>query len=72
MMDAIEYNNRERLKEFSNSPASEMTKRERIAMETLVAIVGVVSPVSDEGLDRCVERAIVLTDKLIKKLNENV
>jgi hypothetical protein len=72
MMDAIEHNNRERLREFGNSPASEMTIRERIATETLAAIVGVVDPTSEKGLDMCVERAIVLTDKLIKRLNENV
>lgn len=72
MMDAIEYNNRERLKEFGNSPASEMTKRERIAMDTLAALVGVINPTSSEGFDQCVERAIILTDKLFKKLNENV
>ena len=71
-MDAIEHNNRERLREFGNSPASEMTKREKIATETLAAIVGVVDPTSEKGLDMCVERAIVLTDKLIKRLNENV
>jgi hypothetical protein len=72
MMDAIEHNNRERLREFGNSPARGMTIRERIATETLAAIVGVVDPTSEKGLDMCVERAIVLTDKLLKKLSENV
>ncbi len=71
MMDAIEYNNRERLREFGNAPASEMSIRAMIATETLAAIVGVEKPYNDEGLDRCVDRAIVLTDKLIKRLNEN-
>jgi hypothetical protein len=70
-MDAIEYNNRERIKSFGNSPANEMTKRERIALDTLAAIVGVVDPTSEKGIDICVERAIILTDKLIEKLNEN-
>lgn len=71
-MDAMEYNNRERLREFGNSPVSEMTKREKIAIETLAAVVGVVNPTSSEGYDRCVDRAVILTDKLIKKLCENV
>jgi len=71
-MDAIEYNNRERLREFGNAPASEMSIRARIAMETLVAIVGVERPCTDEVYNQCVERAIILTDKLIKRLNENV
>ena len=72
IMDTIDYNNRERVKAFGNRPASEMTKREKIATETFAAIVGVVDPTSEKGLDMCVERAIVLTDKLIKRLNENV
>ena len=71
MMDAIDYNNKERVKAFGNAPAKEMTKREKIATETLAAIVGVVDPTSEKGLDMCVERAIVLTDKLLKKLSEN-
>ncbi len=71
MMDAIEHNNRERVSAFGNRPAKEMTKREMIATETLAAIVGVVDPTSEKGLDMCVERAIVLTDKLLKKLSEN-
>jgi|LauGreDrversion4_2_1035121.scaffolds.fasta_scaffold375595_2 hypothetical protein len=70
-MDAIEYNNRERLKEFSNSPSSQMTLREKIATDALVAIIGVIKPTNDNGFDECVERAISITDKFIKKLNEN-
>ncbi len=70
-MDAIEHNNRERVKDFGNRPAREMTKREKIATETLAAIVGVEKPYNDEAYDQCVESAIVLTDKLLKKLSEN-
>jgi hypothetical protein len=71
MMDAIEHNNRERVSAFGKRPASEMTKRERIAVDTLAAIVGVEKPYNDEAYNQCVESAIVLTDKLIKRLNEN-
>ena len=68
MMDAIEYNNRERLKEFGNSPASEMTKRERIAVDITAAMVAKSSyALMEEDLDV----AIALADKLIKKLCEN-
>jgi hypothetical protein len=70
-MDAIEYNNRERLKEFSNSPSSQMTLREKIATDALVAMIGVIDTTNDNGFDECVERAISITDKFIKKLNEN-
>ena len=70
-MDSIEYNNRERLREFGNAPASEMSIRARIAMETLVAIVGVERPCTDEVYNQCVERAIILTDKFIEKLCSN-
>jgi hypothetical protein len=76
IMNAIEHNNKERLKEFGNTPASEMTKREKIAVEILTAIIGVEKPAknkgyNDEAYDQCVESAITLTDKLIKKLCSN-
>lgn len=69
-MDAIEYNNRERLKEFGNAPASEMTKRERIAVDITAAMVAATTgsyALMEEDLDV----AIALADKLIKKLCEN-
>jgi len=76
IMDTIDYNNKERVKAFGNRPASEMTKREKIAVEILAAIVGVEKPAknkgyNDEAYDQCVESAITLTDKLLKKLSEN-
>jgi len=70
-MDTIDYNNKERVKAFGNRPASEMSIRARIAMETLVAIVGVERPCTDEVYNQCVERAIILTDKFIEKLCSN-
>lgn len=75
-MDTIDYNNKERVKAFGNRPAKEMTKREKIAVEILAAIVGVEQPAknkgyNDEAYDECVESAITLTDKLLKKLSEN-
>ena len=68
MMDSIEYNNRERLKEFGNKPSSEMSIRARIAVDITVAMVEKSSyALMEEDLDV----AIALADKLIKKLSEN-
>ena len=67
-MDSIEYNNRERLKEFGNKPSSEMSIRARIATDITVAMVEKSSyALMEEDLDM----AIALADKLIKKLSEN-
>jgi hypothetical protein len=76
IMDTIDYNNKERVKAFGNRPTSEMTKREKIAVEILAAILGVEEPAknkgyNDDAYDQCVESAITLTDKLLKKLSEN-
>ena len=68
MMDSIEYNNRERLRAFGNTPASEMSIRARIATDITVAMVEKSSyALMEEDLDM----AIALADKLIKKLSEN-
>lgn len=68
MMDSIEYNNRERLKEFGNKPSSEMSIRARIATDITVAMVEKSSyALMEEDLDV----AIAIADKLIKKLSEN-
>ena len=68
MMDSIEYNNRERLKEFGNKPSSEMSIRTKIATDITVAMVEKSSyALMEEDLDM----AIALADKLIKKLSEN-
>ena len=67
-MDSIEYNNRERLKEFGNKPSSEMSIRTKIATDITVAMVEKSSyALMEEDLDM----AIALADKLIKKLSEN-
>jgi len=67
-MDSIEYNNRERLKEFGNKPSSEMSIRVKIATDITVAMVEKSSyALMEEDLDM----AIALADKLIKKLSEN-
>ena len=68
MMDSIEYNNRERLKEFGNKPSSEMSIRARIATDITVVMVEKSSyALMEEDLDV----AIAIADKLIKKLSEN-
>ena len=68
MMDSIEYNNRERLKEFGNKPSSEMSIRVKIATDITVAMVEKSSyALMEEDLDM----AIAIADKLIKKLSEN-
>ena len=67
-MDSIEYNNRERLRAFGNTPASEMSIRVRIVTDITVAMVEKSSyALMEEDLDM----AIALADKLIKKLSEN-
>lgn len=67
-MDSIEYNNRERLRAFGNTPASEMSIRVKIATDITVAMVEKSSyALMEEDLDM----AIALADKLIKKLSEN-
>jgi len=67
-MDSIEYNNRERLKEFGNKPSSEMSIRVKIATDITVAMVEKSSyALMEEDLDM----AIAIADKLIKKLSEN-
>ena len=69
-MTDLEHNNRERLKALGAVPTKDMTKRERIALDTLTSLIEVMKPSTDEGFDVCIERAITLTDKLIKKLND--
>jgi hypothetical protein len=70
MDDALEYNNRERLKAFGNTPASSMTKRETMSIEILQSIISS-QLYENNDIDTCVERAISIADKLIEKLNEN-
>ena len=68
MKEAIEHNNRERVKAFANAPAGEMSIRTKIAVDIVAAMVGKSSyALMEEDLDA----AIALADKLIKKLSEN-
>ena len=71
-MDSIEYNNRERLKAFGNAPASEMTIRDRIAMEAMSSLIatGCLSE-KEESMEAIADLAAKMADKLIKKLCEN-
>lgn len=71
-MDSIEYNNREQLKAVGNSPASDMTIRDRIAMEAMSSLIatGCLSE-KEESMDRVADLAAKMADKLIKKLCEN-
>ena len=71
-MDSIEYNNREQLKAVGNSPASDMTIRDRIAMEAMSSLIatGCLSE-KEESMERVADLATKMADKLIKKLCEN-
>jgi hypothetical protein len=71
-MDSIEYNNREQLKAVGNLPASDMTIRDRIAMEAMSSLIatGCLSE-KEESMERVADLAVKLADKLIKKLCEN-
>ena len=70
MMDSIEYNNRERLRAFGNTPASEMSIRTKIAVDITAAMV-VATTGSYALMEEDLDMAIALADKLIKKLSEN-
>ena len=49
-MDAIEHNNRERLKGFANAPASEMSIRDRIAVDAMSSLIKTMNIQSDDNL----------------------
>ena len=69
-MNAIEENNRERLLAMGARPASEMTKRERIAMEAMSGLIakGFLSE-NEEGIGRVAEMAMKMADAMIKAMN---
>ena len=71
-MDSIEYNNRERLKAVGNSPASDMTIRDRIAMEAMSSLIakGWLSE-KEESMEAIADLSAKMADKMIKKLCEN-
>jgi hypothetical protein len=69
-MNAMEYNNRERLKRIEDAPSSEMSIRDRMAVDILAAMVTATTgsyALMEEDLDA----AIALAEKLIEKLNRN-
>ena len=69
-MNAMEYNNRERLKRIEDKPASEMSIRDRMSVDILAAMVAATTgsyALMEEDLDA----AIALAEKLIEKLNRN-
>jgi hypothetical protein len=68
MIDSIKENNKLRTEQLGNRPASEMTKREQMALHILSGIFK-----NDDALtyDEMVEEALTLTDLLIEKLNNN-
>ena len=69
-MSAIEENNRERLLAMGARPASEMTKRERIATEAMSALIanGWLSE-KEEQMARVAETAAKMADAMIKAMN---
>ena len=68
-MSAIEENNRERLLAMGARPASEMTKRERIATEAMSALIanGWLSE-KEEQMARVAETAAKMADAMIKAM----
>jgi hypothetical protein len=69
-MSAIEENNRERLLSLGARPASEMTKRERIAMEAMSGLIanGWISA-REEQMELLAEMAMKMADIMIKKMS---
>lgn len=67
-MDAIEYNNRERIKAFSNAPASDMCVRDRIATEAMSSLIKTMNIHSEANLDRVADIAAKMADEMIKRL----
>lgn len=69
-MSAIEENNKMRTQQLGELPASEMTKREQMALSILE---GLLSNFDYKGREEFyVDEAISLADILIEKLNKNI
>jgi hypothetical protein len=68
-MDAIEYNNKERLKAFSNAPANEMSIRDKIAIEAMSSLIKTMNINTNHSLDELTNLAVKIADKMIEKLN---
>jgi len=65
-MGALEENNKMRIQQLGEVPASEMTKREKIAIEILNGLLS--NPYLDA--EPVIDHAIIITDLLIQKLNK--
>ena len=65
-MNAMEYNNRERLKRIEDAPASEMSIRDRMAVDILAAMIS-----NRESVEEDIDKAIAIAESLIEKLNRN-
>lgn len=70
MMDAIEHNNRERLKAFANAPASDMSIRDKIAVDAMSSLIKTMNIQSDVNLDKVADIAAKMADEMIKRLNK--
>jgi hypothetical protein len=70
-MDPIEYNNKERLKAFSNAPANEMSIRDKIAIEAMSSLIKTMNIHTDESLEEVTDLAVKMADTLIKKIKLN-
>ena len=70
MMDAIEHNNRERLKAFANAPASEMSIRDKIATDAMSSLIKTMNIQSEANLDKVADIAAKMADEMIKRLSK--
>ena len=72
-MSTIEENNKLRIQQLGEVRASEMTKREHMALSILEGLLSNFDHNQYEGCeDFYVGEAISLADKLIEKLNRNI
>ena len=69
MNDAIKENNKMRAQQMANIPASEMTKREKMALHILSGIFKNDDTFSYEEM---VDNAVHIADLLIEKINSNL
>jgi hypothetical protein len=67
-MDTIKENNKLRTEQLGNRPASEMTKREQMALHILN---GLLSNNNEIDVSELVKSAVNFTDLLISELNKN-
>jgi len=70
MKDAIDENNRLRIKHLGNRSVNELTKREHIAALALQGLLANGSNLYDNE-EEIVDWTISITDLLIEKLNQN-